>query len=202
MVHAVFRHGDRTPIDPFPTDPYRDAGLWPVGFGQLTSLGKSQQLQAGRWLRERYAGFLGPQYSPDQIYIRSTDVDRTLMSAQSLLAGLFPPEGWDTTTSISHHHQLRTHQLPPTTPPPPPATTNTTTSSTNHQLPTTNSHQLPSTTSNSHQLSQTFTNSHQLSPTTTTSYYHYHHQLSPTTSYLHHQLSSTTTTHQIPAVRP
>jgi len=112
MVHAVFRHGDRTPIDPFPTDPYRDAALWPVGFGQLTSLGKRQQLEAGRWLRERYAGFLGPQYTEEQIYIRSTDVDRTLMSAQALLAGLFPPEGYQRFSPDLPWQPVPVHTLP------------------------------------------------------------------------------------------
>lgn len=31
-------------------------------------------------------------YSPDIVHIRSTDVDRTLMSAQANMAGLFPPK--------------------------------------------------------------------------------------------------------------
>lgn len=44
-------------------------------------------------MRQRYDGFLSATYSPNDIYIRSTDVDRTLTSAYSNLAGLYPPRG-------------------------------------------------------------------------------------------------------------
>jgi lysosomal acid phosphatase len=47
----------------------------------------------GQWLRQRYSEFLPEVYSRENIYVRSTDVDRTLMSAASNLAGLYLPEG-------------------------------------------------------------------------------------------------------------
>ena len=36
QVHLLFRHGDRTPIAAYPTDPWKDFP-WPGGWGQLTS---------------------------------------------------------------------------------------------------------------------------------------------------------------------
>lgn len=37
----IFRHGDRTPVEPYPLDPWKDQKWWPVGFGQLTNVSKS-----------------------------------------------------------------------------------------------------------------------------------------------------------------
>ena len=63
LVPLLYRHGDRTPIKPYSTDPYKDAAHWPVGFGQLTSRGKMQQYELGQWIRARYEGFLSSNYS-------------------------------------------------------------------------------------------------------------------------------------------
>ncbi|XP_058793286.1 venom acid phosphatase Acph-1-like [Phymastichus coffea] len=93
LINIVFRHGDRTPVlhAIFPTDPYHNSSFYPYGHGGLTNDGKYRIYKFGEFLRRRYKDFLGDVYLPNLIYVRSTDVDRTKMSAQLVLAALFPP---------------------------------------------------------------------------------------------------------------
>ncbi|NWT50757.1 PPAP phosphatase, partial [Erythrocercus mccallii] len=90
FVVVLFRHGDRTPIVNFPTDLHKESE-WPQGFGQLTKTGMQQLFELGQYVRKRYSTFLNSTYNRQEFYIQSTDYDRTIMSAQSYLSGLFPP---------------------------------------------------------------------------------------------------------------
>lgn len=49
----------------------------------------------GKYFRRRYEKIVDAKYSWNNVYIQSTDFDRTLMSAQANLAGLFPPVDGD-----------------------------------------------------------------------------------------------------------
>ncbi|XGW09326.1 hypothetical protein V3C99_011545 [Haemonchus contortus] len=94
LVQAVWRHGDRSPTKTFPTDPFQEKD-WTFGgggFGQLSPIGMKQHLNFGKLLRRIYVDemkFLSKKYSSKEIYIRSTDRNRTLLSAMSNLLGMY-----------------------------------------------------------------------------------------------------------------
>ncbi|XP_009638475.1 prostatic acid phosphatase-like [Egretta garzetta] len=90
FVSIVFRHGDHTPQEFFPTDKHKEVARQ-QGYGQLTKLGIQQQYELGQYMRRRYSYFLSVVYKQCEIYVQSTDCDHTLMSAQASLAGLYPP---------------------------------------------------------------------------------------------------------------
>jgi len=92
LIFAIdlIRHGDRTPLETLPKAPHE----WRLGLGELTAEGMQQEFQLGSQCRQKYVTqyhLLPPKYQPDTLYVRSTDYDRTLMSAESFLLGLYPP---------------------------------------------------------------------------------------------------------------
>lgn len=92
LVHILFRHGDRTPDNPtYPNDPYKNETYMPYGIGQLTNKGKLREYNLGKTIRARYNNFLGEDYLPELIEPLSSNVNRTKMSLELFLAGLFPP---------------------------------------------------------------------------------------------------------------
>jgi hypothetical protein len=91
MIFAVdvIRHGDRAPIDDFKNAPFK----WPQGLGQLTPEGMNGEFQLGKQFRARYIDkyhLLPEHYDFRTMYVRASDVDRTLMSAECILLGLYP----------------------------------------------------------------------------------------------------------------
>ncbi|XP_066485264.1 prostatic acid phosphatase-like [Tiliqua scincoides] len=111
FVLLVMRHGDRTPISTYPNDPHKE-DTWKQGYGQLTRLGMKQQFRLGKFIRKTYSSLLSAEYLPKEIYIRSTDFDRTIMSAQANLAGLFPPNGWQIWNHKIHWQPVPVHTVP------------------------------------------------------------------------------------------
>ncbi|KAJ8966361.1 hypothetical protein NQ317_011936 [Molorchus minor] len=94
LTHVLFRHGNRTADglhELYPKDPYLYEDYFPYGHGQLTNTGKFKEYSIGKALKERYKTFLGEYYYPEIIEAYSTDYNRTKMSLQLVLAGLFPP---------------------------------------------------------------------------------------------------------------
>ncbi|XP_029928930.1 lysosomal acid phosphatase [Myripristis murdjan] len=111
FVTVLFRHGDRSPVRAYPNDPYKESS-WPQGFGQLSQEGMRQHLELGQFLRKRYQGFLNESYDRHEISVRSTDYDRTLMSAEANLAGLYPPEGRQVFTPNLSWQPIPVHTVP------------------------------------------------------------------------------------------
>eukprot|EP01028_Stygiella_incarcerata_P006523 TRINITY_DN2668_c0_g1_i14.p1 TRINITY_DN2668_c0_g1~~TRINITY_DN2668_c0_g1_i14.p1 ORF type:complete len:210 (+),score=32.31 TRINITY_DN2668_c0_g1_i14:107-736(+) len=100
LVIELCRHGDRGPIVLFPKDTYysnpRDVNAWPIGLGQLTGIGMKQHYELGQKLRQKYIveeNLLEEVYDYEKILIRTTSVDRTVMSAISQMMGLFNGTG-------------------------------------------------------------------------------------------------------------
>ncbi|CAI5441969.1 unnamed protein product [Caenorhabditis angaria] len=89
LVQAIWRHGERAAL----------ADLYPIyekdwifgggGFGELTATGMGHMFQLGQTLREKYSNFISPRYDSKEVYIRSTDINRTIISAMSVAYGLY-----------------------------------------------------------------------------------------------------------------
>nr|CAH7725656.1 unnamed protein product [Callosobruchus chinensis] len=109
LTHVIFRHGNRTTDKGlYPKDPYLKYDYFPYDYGQLTNAGKVKEYTIGTSLRERYESLLGDVYYPDIVEARSTDFNRTKMSLELVLAGLFPPR----TTQIWNPTNLTWQPVP------------------------------------------------------------------------------------------
>ncbi|XP_078685666.1 prostatic acid phosphatase-like [Branchiostoma floridae x Branchiostoma belcheri] len=95
QASVLFRHGDRSPTYTFPTDVHQE-DAWEQGFGFLSSMGIDQHHNLGEFFRKRYGkdgfGVLSEEFRRDELYVRSTDTDRTLMSVEANLDRLYPDQ--------------------------------------------------------------------------------------------------------------
>ncbi|GMT15216.1 hypothetical protein PFISCL1PPCAC_6513 [Pristionchus fissidentatus] len=96
MVHVnvIWRHGDRSPTSAMVGDQVTEAS-WTFGgggWGELSPIGMAQQFRLGKKLFDRYAlnnTYLSETYRSNEIYVYSTDFNRTLVSAMASLAGMY-----------------------------------------------------------------------------------------------------------------
>ncbi len=89
-VAEMSRHGSRSPEKFFPWD---EDGRWGAGFGELTCMGMRQHFLIGSELRQRYVvnqEVITAQFNESLVWLQSSDVNRTIMSAESQITGLFP----------------------------------------------------------------------------------------------------------------
>ena len=93
LLQIVHRHGDRANIKFVPNDPYSsEAKYWPEGLGQLDTRGKYRMFKIGQFIRQEYNDYFGDQYSPREVYARSSLSERCVESLSVLLAGAYPPK--------------------------------------------------------------------------------------------------------------
>lgn len=66
----------------------------------------------GQYFRKRYSKILNAEYSTKDIYVQSTDFDRTIMSAEAILAGMFPPKNEQIWNEDIMWQPIPVHSLP------------------------------------------------------------------------------------------
>lgn len=113
FVFEMFRHGARSSWGSIGNDGKDVLGeTWPDGDGELTNVGKRQHYLLGSVTKEELVdtGYLSKDYNPHEIYIVSTDYNRTIMSAQSYLQGLYQAD-----TNIKLSDQQAATAIPPYT---------------------------------------------------------------------------------------
>jgi len=90
MVLLYFRHGARGPLR---KKYYNYDDFYTKYPGELTPVGIRQHFLLGSQMREKYIlsqNFLSKSFNMQELRVLSTNSNRTLMSAQSLLLGLYP----------------------------------------------------------------------------------------------------------------
>ena len=84
FVFSTYRHGARTTY--YKTDYFGNDNPNPAS---LTPYGALQHFQIGQRYRERYANFLNLSFDDKQMYVRSSDSERVVISTLKELEGLF-----------------------------------------------------------------------------------------------------------------
>jgi hypothetical protein len=103
FVWTMFRHGARAPQSGLSAGNIDMLGQQWVNPGELTAVGMRMHYLLGHRNRLRYGTFLSNTYTPLEIYIKSSDFNRTIMSAQAQLQGLYPPPSGPTLSNAQQN---------------------------------------------------------------------------------------------------
>lgn len=94
FVQVFWRHGDRTPVVDFPGNQFNKDSDWTdvaTGLSSVTQLGKWMHYRFGKYIRQRYDGFLNKTFSASEFKIQTSEAERAIMSGLANMAGLWPP---------------------------------------------------------------------------------------------------------------
>lgn len=66
----------------------------------------------GQWFKKRYCNLTGELYQSDRIFVESSDIDRTIMSAMSFLYGYYPATGTQIWKTNEMWQPIPVHTIP------------------------------------------------------------------------------------------
>ena len=89
FVLEHFRHGARSPTNGLNKENVDLFGTQWKGNGELTTNGMIQQYILGLNNKKKYGDFYNTNYDPKEILVYSTNVNRTITSAQVQLSGMY-----------------------------------------------------------------------------------------------------------------
>lgn len=75
-------------------------------------MGKQSQYNLGLFLKRRYAKLLGDRYEPEKVSVLSSDHDRTINSANLVLAAMFPPTEYQVWNKDLLWQSIPVHTIP------------------------------------------------------------------------------------------
>ena len=108
FVYSHFRHGARAPLRLNAEGVDYFGQKWSSS-GELTGVGMRMHYILGYRTHLKYSNFLSSTYDPRELYVYSSDVNRTIISAASHLQGLYP----ESTGPVLTDEQLKYANMTP-----------------------------------------------------------------------------------------
>ena len=105
FAYSHFRHGARGPLNLLSNGSDYFGEQWDTA-GELTAVGMRTEFLLGYRNHLRYQSLLSATYDPRELYVVSSDINRTIMSATAQLQGLYPESTGPTLTDEQLNHTI------------------------------------------------------------------------------------------------